>query len=245
MNREEKPHQQLDLKSPVLMDLRHRSVSTPITVMIVDGDKLFIEGITALIDQWEEFQLVAKTSTYDDVLRYAEVYAPSIILIGVQMQGKKCSEIISAVYAKGLEPYFVVVASHNDAAGVVEALRAGATGYGIREGLSADRLRGILWGVAAGEVVLSGSVTSLNGGIFAKPEESLPEDALFRELTKREREVLVLLVEGLSNGEISHQLFLSEPTIKKIIGRITEKLQVTNRVQAAVLAARYMMTHKL
>lgn len=73
----------------------------------------------------------------------------------------------------------------------------------------------------------------------------MPEYAFFQDLTKREREVLVFLVEGMSNAEISHQLFLSEPTVKKIIGRITEKLQVSNRVQAAVLAARYMMTHKL
>ena len=156
-----------------------------------------------------------------------------------------CSEIIHAIYEKHLDPYFVVVASHNDAADILEALRAGATGYGIREGLSADRLRGILWGVAAGEIVLSGPVTSLRTGLLEQEKKPLPEYAFFQDLTKREREVLVFLVEGMSNAEISHQLFLSEPTVKKIIGRITEKLQVSNRVQAAVLAARYMMTHKL
>ena len=217
-----------DLKSPVLMDLRHRIVSTPIQIMIADEDKLFTEGIVALISQWSEFQMVAKAATYDEVLRHAVAYSPSIILMGVRMQSVRCSEIIHAIYEN-----------------ILEALRAGATGYGIREGLSADRLRGILWGVAAGEIVLSGPVTSLRTGLLEQEKKPLPEYAFFQDLTKREREVLVFLVEGMSNAEISHQLFLSEPTVKKIIGRITEKLQVSNRVQAAVLAARYMMTHKL
>ena len=234
-----------DLKSPVLMDLRHRIVFTPIQIMIADEDKLFTEGIVALISQWSEFQMVAKAATYDEVLRHAVAYSPSIILMGVRMQSVRCSEIIHAIYEKHLDPYFVVVASHNDAADILEVLRAGATGYGIREGLSADRLRGILWGVAAGEIVLSGPVTSLRTGLLEQEKKPLPEYAFFQDLTKREREVLVFLVEGMSNAEISHQLFLSEPTVKKIIGRITEKLQVSNRVQAAVLAARYMMTHKL
>lgn len=245
-NQEEAPGRPSpDLKSPVLMELRHRIVSTPISVMIADEDKLFAEGITALIGQWDEFRLVAKAATYEEVFRHAKAYTPAVILMGVKIQGIRCGEIIHAVHEKCLEPYFVVMASHNDAADILDALRAGATGYGIREGLSADRLRGILWGVAAGEIVLSGPVTSLKEGLLEQQEKPLPEYVYFKDLTKREREVLVLLVEGMSNGEISHQLFLSEPTVKKIVGRITEKLQVSNRVQAAVLAARYMMTHNL
>ena len=167
-----------DLKSPVLMDLRHRIVSTPIQIMIADEDKLFTEGIVALISQWSEFQMVAKAATYDEVLRHAVAYSPSIILMGVRMQSVRCSEIIHAIYEKHLDPYFVVVASHNDAADILEALRAGATGYGIREGLSADRLRGILWGVAAGEIVLSGPVTSLRTGLLEQEKKPFQNKAL-------------------------------------------------------------------
>ncbi|HWQ76630.1 MAG TPA: response regulator transcription factor [Syntrophomonas sp.] len=232
----------LDLKSPVLMDLRHRIVSTPIRVMIADEDKLFTEGIVALIDQWHEFQLIARATNPDEVLKFIIEYDPTIILMGVRMQGVKCSETIRAITANDLETRVIVIASRTDAADVLDALRAGAMGYGVREELSADRLRGVLWGVAAGEVVLAGSVGTRLQEELVKPADARAlEDGFFSSLTKREREVLALLVEGMSNAEISHQLYLSEPTIKKIISQVTNKLQVTNRVQAAVLATRHMM----
>lgn len=235
----------LDLKSPVLMDLRHRIVPTPIRVMIADEDKLFTEGIAALIDQWDEFKLIAKATNNDEVLKFIIEYYPAVILMGVRMHGVKCSETIRTITAKGFETRVIVIASRNEAAEVLDALRAGATGYGVREELSADRLRGFLWGVAAGEVVLSGLVGTRLQEELHKPEDaSALDDGFFNALTKREREVLALLVEGLSNAEISQKLYLSEPTVKKIISQVTGKLQVTNRVQAAVLATRHMMTQK-
>lgn len=232
----------LDLKSPALMDLRYRVVPTPISVLVAGEDKLFTEGIAALIDQWGEFQLIAQTASNDEVLRLIIEYNPSVILMGIRMQGIKCSETIRAITAYDFEIRVIVIASRSEAAEVLDALRAGASGYGVREDLSADRLRGILWGVAAGEVVLSGAV-----GIHLKEELLKPSDApalgndSFSDLTEREREVLTLLAEGLTNTEISHQLYLSKPTVKKIIGQIISKLQVKNRVQAAVLATRHMM----
>jgi len=232
----------LDLKSPVLMDLRHRIVSTPINVMIADEDKLFTEGIAAIIDQWEEFRLIAKATNNDEVLEFINEYHPAVILMGVRMQGVKCSETIRAITANDFETRVIVIASRSEAADVLEALRAGATGYGVREELSADRLRGFLWGVAAGEVILSGSIgTHLKEDLLKPADASELDNDFFNTLTKREREVLALLVEGMSNTEISQQLYLSEPTIKKIISQVTGKLQVTNRVQAAVLASRHMM----
>lgn len=234
--------QPLDLKSPVLMDLRHRIVSTPISVMIADEDILFTEGTAALIDQWDEFQLVDKVANNDEVLKSILKYYPAVILIGVRMQGVKCSETIRAIIANDSKARVIVIASRSEAADVLDALRAGATGYGFREELSADRLRGFLWGVAAGEVVLSGSVCMrLKEELFKPAGASALDNDFFNALTKREREVLALLVEGLSNAEISQQLYLSEPTIKKIISQVTGKLQVTNRVQAAVLATRHMI----
>jgi DNA-binding NarL/FixJ family response regulator len=224
------------------MNLRHRILSTPISVMIADEDKLFAEGIAVIIDQWDEFQLVAKTADNDKVLKFILEYHPAVILMGARMQGVTCSEIMRAIAANDLETRVIVIGSRSEPADVLDALRASAMGYVVREEISADRLRGVLWGVAASEVVLSGSAYTRLKEVLLKSADALaPDNCFFDALTKREREVLALLVEGLSNAEIGNRLYLSEPTIKKVISQVTDKLNVTNRVQAAVLAARHMM----
>ncbi len=234
----------VDLNSPNLRNLRLRIVPAPISVMIADGDRLFLEGIAALIDQWDEFRLVARATSNTEALELAIQHSPAAILMGVRMQGVDATETIRAITTRVSGAHVVVIASSGEAADVLEALRAGAQGYGVREELSADRLRGVLWGALAGEVVLAGSIGTRIREVLLSPAEPADETphsddlGLLETLTRREREVLALLVDGLSNAEIGQQIHLSEPTVKKNISRIIDKLQVTNRVQAAVLAAR-------
>jgi DNA-binding NarL/FixJ family response regulator len=214
-------------------------------MLLAFEDKLFAEGLTALIGPWNEFRLMATVTNNDEVLRYVLESRPALILMGARMQGVPCSETIRAIAAAAAQTRAVVICSYSESADVLDVLRAGAMGYGIREELSADRLRGFLWGVASGEIVLSNPICARLQDALSRPVDTpAVGNCFFDALTKREREVLALLVEGLSNAEIGQQLYLSEPTIKKIISQINSKLNTTNRVQAAVLATRHMPTRQ-
>lgn len=125
---------------------------------------------------------------------------------------------------------------------MLDALRAGASGFGSRDEMTADRLRSLFWALACGDIAFSGSLgTVLQGALMndmaGKAADSVASER-FDSLDERERTVLAALEEGLSNAEISARLFLSEPTVKKCIGSIIQKLHVNNRVQAAVLSAK-------
>ena len=139
----------------------------------------------------------------------------------------------------------MVLASSGDSREVLDALHAGVMGYGVRNELSVDRLRGTIWGMVCGEVVFDGSIrTHLQEALLASdsktPVPSGEEQGLLKLLTQREKEILCLLMDGLSNQEVAARLFISEPTVKKNVSRIIDKLQVQNRVQAAVYAARHL-----
>lgn len=233
----------LDLDSPALHDLRRRVEPNQVPIMIADDDKLFVEGLSALVEHWDEFTLVAKAYNYNEALKYACEFTPAIVLLGVRMEGRGSAQTIKDILTCNPGVKIMVLASSGEANEVLEALRAGAMGYGVRDEMSADRFRGVIWGVVSGEVILSGSIGTrvqeelLNPGSIAGDQS---ESNLINALTKREREILTLLMEGLSNAEIEKKLYIGSTTVKKSISRIINKLQVENRVQAAVYAARYM-----
>lgn len=233
----------LDLNSPTLHNLRRRVEPNKVSILIADDDRLFVEGISALIEQWEEFDLVAKAHTNKEALQYARDYAPAIILLGVRIGGASSVSTIEDILFHNPETRIMMLASSGEAYDVLRALRAGAMGYGVRDEMSADRFRGLIWGVVSGEVILSGSIGTRIKEELIRPG-SLEDDSVdtnrINILTVREREILALLMEGKSNTEIAHDLHLSEPTIKKNVSRINDKLLVENRVQAAVYAARHL-----
>ena len=245
------PNEPLDSQSSTLKDLRRRAYSDrskddSVGIMICDKDRLFVEGLAALIEQWDEFDLLAKIYSYDDATEAAKAYMPSVILLGTRVGGTPCAPVIKEFLALDPSICIMVLASSGDAREVLDALRAGAMGYGVRNELSVDRLRGTIWGMVCGEVVFDGSIrTHLQEALVsANSKEGAPlyeeEPGLMKLLTQREREILSLLMDGLSNQEVANRLFISEPTVKKNVSRIIDKLQVQNRVQAAVYAARHM-----
>lgn len=240
----------LSQHSEALEELRQRaywdrSQDDTVGIMICDKDRLFVEGIAALIEQWDEFDLLAKIYSYDDALAAAKEHLPSVVLLGARVGDAPCVPVIRDILASDPGVCIMVLASSGDSREVLDALRAGAMGYGVRNELSVDRLRGTIWGMVCGEVVFDGSIrTHLQEALLAsdskRPAPPDGEPGLLKLLTQREKEILCLLMDGLSNQEVAARLFISEPTVKKNVSRIIDKLQVQNRVQAAVYAARHL-----
>lgn len=240
----------LNQHSDTLEGLRHRayrdrSRDDRVGIMICDKDRLFVEGIAALIEQWDEFDLLAKIYSYDEALAAAKEHLPAVVLLGARVGDTPCAPVIRGILASDPGVCVMVLASSGDSREVLDALRAGAMGYGVRNELSVDRLRGTIWGMVCGEVVFDGSIRThlqeaLRSSDGQEPAFSDADSGLMKLLTRREREILCLLMDGLSNQEVATRLFISEPTVKKDVSRIIDKLQVQNRVQAAVYAARHL-----
>lgn len=139
----------LDQHSDTLDGIRHRayreqSREDTVGIMICDKDRLFVEGIAALIGQWDEFELLAKIYSYDDALAAAKEHLPAVVLLGARVGDTPCAPVIRDILASDPGVCIMVLASSGDSREVLDALRAGAMGYGVRNELSVDRLRGTI-----------------------------------------------------------------------------------------------------
>jgi len=233
----------LDPSSKELRGIHRTLRAEPLRVVLADDDRLFVEGVASLLSGWEEFQLVGRAYTLEDALMLTLRLDPSVVMMGATMHGVPCTDVVRRICDDNPNTRVMILASMGESGFVLDALRAGARGFGSRDELTSDRLRSLVWALACGDIAFSGSLgTQLQGALMGKDGKVsgyLESEAYIDALDDRERTILALLEEGLSNAEISSRLYLSEPTVKKAIGSILRKLHVNNRVQAAVMYARY------
>lgn len=213
--------------------------TTATTVLVVDDHALFRDGLMALISRWEDFVVIGSAADGAEAVRLAASLRPQLILMDVRMKGVGGVEATRQI--TGTDPQVRVAMLTMSSLGedVFQALRNGAHGY-LSKDEPAERLHAALAGLMRGETAVSSTIAAMVLAEFGRPGQA-PTHAIppARErLTARERDVLRLLVDGLSNDQIGQRLFLSEATVKKHLGSIMTKLHVRNRVQVAVLGVR-------
>ena len=242
-NDEDRGSDYLDPSSKELRGIHRTLRAEPLRVMLADDDRLFVEGVAALLSGWEEFELVGRAYTLEDAFMLTMRLNPSVVMMGATMRGVPCADVVGKICAQSPDTRVMILASMGESGFVLDALRAGARGFGSRDELTSDRLRSLVWALACGDIAFSGSLgTQLQGALMGKDGKMagyLESETCIAALDDRERTILARLEEGLSNAEISNRLYLSEPTVKKAIGSILRKLHVNNRVQAAVMYAKY------
>lgn len=208
-------------------------------VVIVDDHPLFRGGVAQILGSVPDIEVVAEGSTADEAVRLAADLLPDILLLDIDIPGGGLSAA-QAVANRTPVTRIVMLTVSEDEEHLLAALRAGARAY-VLKGVSGRELISILRGVWKDEVYVTPTLaTSLlleMTGRTAGAGERLSASGL-EELTTREREVLELVASGLSNKEIGRQLFLTEKTVKHHMTNILQKLQVRNRVEAALLAQR-------
>lgn len=221
----------------------HSSVnSETVRIAVVDEDRLFVEGICALLNQWDEFDVVGKGYSAEDALTLCSRTTPSVLLLGVCFGGEIAVDTVKRIVDQFPGTNIFILASSNEADEATACVLAGANGFGEREKLLANRLRSLVWALACGDAAFSGAMFNAFRTRVSSAQKEDKEVFLEKSeaLSSREVSILALLAKGCSNSEIAQQLFLSEPTVKKEISRIIKKLDVSNRVQAAVAAAKYL-----
>ncbi|WP_224386380.1 response regulator transcription factor [Pseudonocardia sp. ICBG1293] len=217
------------------------NTSVDITVMIVDDQAMVRGSFAALLDAQPDIRVVAQAADGAEAVRCAEDTNPDVVLMDVRMpvmDGLEAARrILSPERPSPHVPRVVMVTTFNVDDYVHEALRAGASGFLLKDA-SPDELTRAVRVVAAGDALLSPSVTRQLLEHFAdrrEPVHSRTSLAL-DDLTDREREVFVLIGRGLSNREIAAELFIGEQTVKTHVGRLLQKVPARDRVQLVITA---------
>jgi DNA-binding NarL/FixJ family response regulator len=208
-------------------------MDNPIRILIADDHTLFREGLVALFDSIDEVEVLGTYADGEQVIQAAEELQPDVILMDIQMPGVNGIEATRQIVQKSPHIGVIVVTMFEDDDSVFAAMRAGARGYVLKGADQQDILRAIQ-AVGRGEALFGPSIATRLMNFFNPPAPAL-RDA-YPELTEREREILDLIALGLSNGEIAERLTLSLKTVRNHVSNIYNKMQVTDRVQAALRA---------
>ncbi|MFB8747450.1 response regulator [Streptomyces parvulus] len=207
-----------------------------IRVVVAEDQSAVRAGLVLILGSARDIEVVGEAADGERAVALARELRPDLVLMDVQMPRLDGVSATAAVVGEGLADVLVLTTFDLDEY-VFGALRAGAAGFLLKNTEAADLLTAVRT-VAAGEGVVAPAVTRrLIAEFAAKPvREPAADPAVLRDLTRREREVLSCLGEGLSNAAIAERLDMAEATVKTHVSRMLGKLSLRSRVQAAVLA---------
>jgi DNA-binding NarL/FixJ family response regulator len=209
-----------------------------IRLLIVDDQELVRTGFRLFLETQDDLEVVGEAGDGREAVERARELRPDVVLMDIRMPHMDGVEATARVIDAGIEPppRVLVLTTFDLDEYVFGALRAGAAGFLLKDA-PRERLVEAIRVVHGGDALLSPSITRRLVEDFAARTDPLePSTALLDELTPREREVLVLVARGLSNGEIAKRLVVTEATVKSHVGNLLLKLGLRDRVQAVVFA---------
>jgi DNA-binding NarL/FixJ family response regulator len=208
-----------------------------IRVVLVDDQPLLRQGFRMILEAEADIEVIAEAGDGAAAAELAGTYRPDVVLMDVRMPGVDGIEGTRRIVADTPEVRVLVLTTFDLDAYVFGAIRAGASGFLLKDVRPAELVNAIRR-VAGGDAVLSPQVTRhlLDELAPLLPDPAQGADGRLELLTDREREVLVAVSEGLSNQEIADRLYLSEATIKSHVSRVLSKLGLRDRVQAVIFA---------
>jgi DNA-binding NarL/FixJ family response regulator len=205
-----------------------------IRIVIVDDHPLFREGVAATLRAEEGLEVAGEGGSADDALHLATTLLPDLLLLDLNLPGGGMHAARGVAAACPVTKIVMLTFSEEEA-DVLSSLKAGARGY-ILKGVSGRELRRIVRSVHAGEVYITPSLAA--GVLVEMAAPGRTAHHPLSDLTPRERQILEGVASGRSNKEIGRDLDLTEKTVKHYMTNILQKLQVRNRVEAALLAQR-------
>jgi DNA-binding NarL/FixJ family response regulator len=209
-----------------------------IQVLIVDDHQLFRDGLRALIMSAADMEVAGEAATGEAALQLAAESRPDVILMDIQMPDMDGIEATRVLVERDPALCILVLTMFEDDQSVFAAMRAGARGY-ILKGAKHDEMLRAIRAVGSGEAIFSPGIASRMMAFFATSRATqwaqIPAEE-FPDLTDREREVLDLVAQGKSNADIAETLVISVKTVRNHVSNIFNKLQVSDRAQAAIRA---------
>lgn len=207
----------------------------PVRIVLADDHPLFRGGVARTLEEEPDLEVVGEGASAEEAVALVERHMPDVACLDISMPGGgiEAARRIGAAFPAVRIVMLTVSEEEED---VMAALRAGARGY-VLKGVGGSDLVSVLRGVARGESYVSPSLAARVLAAMQTPMQGGAAEAdPLAELTRREEQILRHVSRGLSNKEIGRELDLQEKTVKHYMTNILQKLQVRNRVEAAILA---------
>ncbi|MDT3445458.1 response regulator transcription factor [Pseudofrankia sp. BMG5.37] len=207
-----------------------------ITVFILDDHEIVRDGLRRTLERHDDIEVVGEAGLAAEALRRIPALTPTVAILDGRLPDGSGIDVCREIRSTHPDVACLILTSYDDDEALFSAIMAGAAGYVLKEIRGTD-LVGAIRTVASGQSLLSPSVTQR---VLARLREGPKQDPVLAELSPREREILGLVAEGLTNRQIGTRIHLSEKTVKNYVSSILDKLGLTSRTQAAVLAYKHL-----
>jgi two-component system response regulator DevR len=219
--------------------MTEQSEPRPLRLLVVDDHEVVRQGLVALIDRREKFQVVAEAGTVEEALDAARRFQPDLVIMDVRLPDGSGIEACREIRAELPGTRVVMLTSYPDEEAVLSAIIAGASGYLLKQ-IRARDLVSALEAVGRGESLLDPAVTEKVLERVRRIASGTYTDEL-AQLTAQEQKILQLVAEGKTNKEIASEVFLSDKTVKNYVSSILSKLNLQRRAQAAAFVAKHRL----
>ncbi|MFC5908049.1 response regulator [Streptacidiphilus monticola] len=206
-----------------------------VRVLLADDQPLIRTGLRVLIDATADLRVVGEAADGDEAVALAAEAAADVVLLDIRMPGTDGIEATRRIRAAADPPRVLMLTTFDEDAHVYGALRAGASGFLVKD-MALDDILAAIRVVAAGDALLAPGVTRRLVAEFAARPEAASAKRELAPVTDREREVLTLVARGLTNAEIAAELYITVATAKAHVARLLTKLDARDRVQLVILA---------
>ncbi|MEV3907076.1 response regulator transcription factor [Streptomyces canus] len=211
------------------------SPDNPIRVFLLDDHEVVRRGVHDLLNDEPDITVVGEAATVEQALIRVPALRPQVAVLDVRLPDGDGVTVCRELRSQMPELACLMLTSFDDEEALLDSIMAGASGYVLKQIKGSDLVSAVRT-VAAGQSLLDPSATAKLMARLRQGQEPEPEPDALPGLTDREREILALIGEGLTNRQIGQQLFLAEKTVKNHISRLLAKLGVERRIQAAVIA---------
>ncbi|MFD7639474.1 response regulator [Kitasatospora sp. NPDC059795] len=214
--------------------------SAPIRVFLLDDHEVVRRGVHDLLDSEPDLEVVGEAGTVEQALARVPALRPDVAVLDMRLPDGDGVSVCRELRSRMPQLACLMLTSFDDEEALLDSIMAGAAGYVLKQISGTDLVTAIRT-VASGQSMLDpGAATRLMARLRGEATAPAPD---FPNLTEREREILALIGEGLTNRQIGERVFLAEKTVKNHISRLLAKLGVERRVQAAVIATQTMAAH--
>jgi len=207
----------------------------PIRVVIVDDHPIVRQGVKNVLAYYDDIQVVGEAESAIELFRNLDIFSPTLILMDIRMPGSSGIDLTRRVKQKNEGIKVIILTTYDDDEFLVNAINAGAEGY-LLKSASPAVLAAAIRRVAQGERLISPSL--MDSMLREFQEMSQADNERRSGLTQEELEIVQLIADGATNREIAQKLYVSSVTVKRKVQEIMEKLDASNRAQAAAEAAR-------
>ncbi len=212
-------------------------------ILLVDDHEVVRLGLKALLERHPQFEVVGEAGTAREALEQVSRIRPDVVLMDIRLPGTSGIEACEEITKNYPNTKVVMLTSYAEDEMLFSAIRAGASGYVLKQ-IGAEDLVRAIESVGRGEATLDPAVTQK---VFHEVRRAVKEEeaAAFSNLSQQERHVLLLVSEGKTNREIAKTLFLGEGTVRNYVSSILSKLGVSNRAEAAAYAVQHSLREYL